>query len=130
MKRIAVICMLLGAIFAMPALSEASNAVTLEPVYIDRENGYVFFIVQNRWDRDIDKLYGWVYGYGLPRIQGLMLANNPHSPGMKVSLGGHIPGSAAMYRFRLPEEMTAFPHYNLVIHDDSVFHPMMTGVYR
>lgn len=130
MKRIAVICLLLGAIFAMPSLSVAANAVQIEPVYIDRDCGFVYFIVQNRWNQSINKLYGWVYGYGLPRISGVMLINNPHSPGMKVSLGGHIPGSAAMYRFKLPEGMTVFPQYTLIVNDDSIFHPMMTGVYR
>jgi hypothetical protein len=130
MKRIAVICLLFVAIFALPGLSVAENAVQLEPVYIDRDNGYVYFIVQNRWDQDIKKLYGWVYGHGLPKIHGIMLANNPHSPGMKVSLGEHIPRSSAMYRFKLPEEMTVFPHYRLVVNDDSVFHPMTTGVYK
>lgn len=130
MKRIAVICLLLGAIFAMPSLSVAANAVQIEPVYIDRDCGFVYFIVQNRWNQSINKLYGWVYGYGFPRISGVMLINNPHSPGMKVSLGGHIPGSAAMYRFKLPEGMTVFPQYTLIVNDDSIFHPMMTGVYR
>jgi hypothetical protein len=130
MKRFAVICLLFGAIFALPGFASAGNAVQLEPVYIDRDNGFVYFIVQNRWDRDISKLYGWVYGYGLPKIPGIMLTNNPHSPGMKVSLGGHIPGSSAMYRFKLPEEMTVFPQYSLVLNDDSVFHSQLTRAYR
>lgn len=130
MKRIAVICILLGAIFALPGLSYAGNAVQLEPVYIDRDKGFVYFLVQNRWDKNINNLYGRVYGYGLPKIPGVMLANNPHSPGMKVSLGGHLPGYSALYRFRLPEEMTVFPYYNLVINDDSLFHPVTSRAYR
>lgn len=130
MKRIAVICVLIGAIFAIPTLSSAGKAIQLEPVYIDRDKGFVYFLVQNRWEKNITSLYGWVYGHGLPKIPGVMLTNNPHSPGMKVSLGGHIPGSTAMYRFKLPEEMTVFPHYNLVINDDSLFHPMATGAYK
>lgn len=130
MKRIAVICALTGAIFAIPNPSSAGKTIQLDPVYIDRDNGFVYFLVQNRWDKNINNLYGWVYGYGLPKIPGVMLTNNPHSPGMKVSLGGHAPGSTAMYRFKVPEEMTMFPHYNLVVNDDSLFHPMTAGVYR
>lgn len=130
MKRIAVICLLFGAIFALPGFSSAQNAVQLDPVYIDRDNGFIYFLVLNRWGKDINSLYGRVYGYGLPKIPGIMLTNNPHSPGMKVSLGGHLPGSSALYRFRLPEEMTVFPHYNLVINDDSLFHPVTTRAYR
>jgi hypothetical protein len=130
MKRIAVICILLGAIFAFPCLSSAGKAVQLEPVYIDRDNGFVYFLIYNKWDKYINSLYGRVYGYGLPKIHGIMLTNNPHSPGMKVSLGGHVPGSTAMYRFKLPEEMTVFPHYTLVINDDSLFHPTVAGAYR
>lgn len=130
MKRIAVICVLLGAIFAIPPLSSAGRAIQLDPVYIDRDNGFVYFLVQNRWEKNITSLYGWVYGHGLPKFPGAHLTNNPHSPGMKVSLGGHIPGSTAMYRFKLPEEMTVFPNYNLVINDNSLFHPMATGAYK
>lgn len=130
MKRIAVICTLLGAIFAFPGFVSAGNAVQLEPVYIDRDNGFIYFLVQNMWDKNINNLYGRVYGYGLPKIPGVMLSNNPHSPGMKVSLGGHLPGSSALYRFKLPEEMTVFPHYNLVVNDDSLFHPVISRAYR
>lgn len=130
MSRIAAISLLFMALFAQQGYSFAGKALQLGPTFIDRENGYVYFLVHNGWDRKIVNLFGSVYGYGLPNIPGAMLVNNPHSRGMKVSLGEHIPNSTAMYRFMLSTDLAVFPGYKLVVNDDSLFHQLKTGVYK
>ncbi|MBI4665381.1 MAG: hypothetical protein HY751_03100 [Nitrospinae bacterium] len=108
----------------------ASNARPLDPVYIDRDAGFVYFLVENRWKTDIESLYGWVYGHGSPSVPGVYLSNNPHIQGMKVSLGSHVPGSAALYRFPLRGDSTEFPRYSLAVNDKSLFHPVNMRVAR
>lgn len=123
MSRIAITAALVWAIFSWVAPADAENAVQLTPVYIDRGAGYVYFLVGNRGDRTISNLYGWVYGFGSSERPGAYLLNNPHSQGLKVSLGDHRPGTVAMYRFMTPPEKLLFQNYFLIVQDEGLRHP-------
>lgn len=115
-----------AAIIATVALSaghsHAFQASPLKPVYIDPENGFVYFLVRNNGVRTIKSLYGRVFGAGSPYRPGVYLLNNPHSGGLKVSLGPHLPGSVAMYRFMISTDRMDFSDYGLLVMDDSLFY--------
>jgi len=104
---------------AQGAMAVADPQLTL----VDHDEGYVHFLVYNGWHKTIDSLYGRVYGYGGPERPGLHLVNNPHAQGMKISLGPHLPGSMALYRFMTPKDQTWFHRYTLTINDKSLHHP-------
>jgi len=118
---------LTAAIFAWPGHACAQSAVQLTPVFIDKDHGYVYFLVRNRSAETINNLFGWVYGYGSEERPGTHLINNPHAQGMKVSLGDHVPGSVAMYRFMIPENWMNYPRFSLLVADDGLFYPRKAG---
>lgn len=125
MKKLHVLTVF-AAIIAMIALStgaaHAFRANPLKPVYIDPENGFVYFLVRNNGIRTIESLYGRVFGAGSPYRPGVHLLNNPHSGGLKVSLGPHQPGTVAMYRFMVSTDRLDFENFGLLIMDDSIFY--------
>lgn len=104
-----------------PAFGQSATQVP--PAFIDPDQGFVYFLVLNRWGRTINNVFGRVLGYGLRELPGAHLLNNPHQEGLKVSLGKHIPGSVAMYRFQTPGAWMFFPEYTLLINDHSLFQP-------
>lgn len=113
---------LAAAISARPGPAMGQNAVQLTPVMVDRADGFVYFLVMNKGPHTISSLFGWVYGHGAPEAPGAYLVNNPHARAQKVSLGGHVPGSVAMYRFAVSEAGAFFPAYTLLVSDRSLFH--------
>ncbi|MGK7345587.1 MAG: hypothetical protein ACNS63_07240 [Candidatus Nitrospinota bacterium M3_3B_026] len=118
---------LAAAISARPGPAMGQSAVQLTPVMVDRAGGFVYFLVMNKGLHTIENLFGWVYGHGAPEAPGAYLVNNPHAQGQKVSLGEHVPGSAAMYRFAVAEAGAFFPRYTLLVSDKSIFHKRRTG---
>ncbi len=116
----------LAAIFAWFALATpvmGQNASQLLPVYLDQQNGFVYFLVQNNGSKTIYNLFGWVYGSGSPSRKGVYLINNPNQEGMKISLGEHVPGSAAMYRFPVTADNMDFTEYRLAVNTLSLRYP-------
>ncbi len=103
--------------------ARAQNALQIPPAFIDREHGFTYFLVRNQWSHTVNNIFGSVYGFGSLNFPGLHIINNPHSEGMKVSLGIHYPGSVAMYRFQIPSGRLFFPKYILRINDNSLFYP-------
>jgi len=121
--KLKVIFAVLVAVFAGYGASFASNAAPLEPAYIDRDAGYLYFLVQNNWDKPIKGLFGRVYGYGASGAPNVWyLVNNPHQEGMKISLEEHVPGATGMYRFKIPEDFAGFPRYSLKVENGSVYY--------
>ncbi len=115
------------ATFCLSAPLSAQTARQMSPVYIDPDNGFVYFLVSNNGSKTISNLFGTVYAYGSPVRPGLWRINNPHAEGMKVSLGAHRPGSAALYRFMVSSDNMDFTNYMLGIDDDSLFFPVRAG---
>ncbi|MBI5814968.1 MAG: hypothetical protein HZB29_05095 [Nitrospinae bacterium] len=118
------------AILASYGVSSASYGEQLAPVYIDREAGYVYFLVQNNWNKPINNLFGWVYGSDPKGREAARLVNNPHQQGMKVSIESHSPGNAGLYRFKIPAEYSAYPEYRLIIQNDSLYHSWVARWYK
>ena len=124
MRRIVSAVAMAAAIFAWPGHAMGQSAAQLTPVYVDRDGGHIYFLVRNRGVDTIHNLFGWVYGYGARERPGAYLVNNPHAQGLKVSLGDHVPGSVAMYRFTATASLWLyFPAYTLLVSDSSLFHP-------
>ncbi len=92
-------------------------ALQLNPVYTDVERGYAYFLVRNRWNVPINALYGRIYGYD----DQYYLVNNPNVNGLKVSLGDHVPGSAALYRFKIYLDRKMLSQFSLQVDDRSIF---------
>jgi len=119
--------LLCAAIFACaaaaPATAQVLQAQQLTPVYIDPDHGFVYFLVKNNGSTTIHNLFGWVFGFGSPAREGAYLVNNPHSEGLKVSLGPHIPGSVALYRFMAAPDNMDFANYRLLVHKESLRFP-------
>ncbi len=122
--KFAVGFLLIGAILAAGVNSPAYGfdaARQIKPVFVDRDQGFVYFIVLNGWEHTINNLFGWVYGHG--NAPNAYLVNNPNREGMKVSIGPHLPGALAMYRFKVPERYIYFPRYALLVMDKSLRYP-------
>lgn len=126
MCRICRIALLGGAIsaallvgFAPPV--EAGHVTPVSPTLIDRGRGFVYFTLYNGWSEPITRLFGKVYGYGRPDLKTPALLNNPDQAGMKVSFGEHLPGSYAMYRFKIPTGWAVFPRYALEVREENYF---------
>ena len=85
-------------------------ATQLNPVYIDPHAGFIYFLVLNNGQRTISNLFGTVYGAGSVARRGAYLINNPNTDGIKVSIGAHISGSVAMYRFVVAPDNMDFPY--------------------
>lgn len=111
------------ACLGVSSTAQSFTAQQLSPVYIDPENGFVYFLVANNGFRTINNLFGTVYGYGSPVRKGTWQVNNPHSEGMKVSLGAHRPGSTSLYRFMVTPDNMDFTSFALKIEEDSLFFP-------
>lgn len=109
------------ACFGASSTTQASTAQQLSPVYIDPDHGFIYFLVANNGFKTIKNLFGTVYGYGSPVRRGTWQVNNPHSEGLKVSLGDHRPGSAALYRFMVTRDNMDFTGYRLTIKEESLF---------
>ncbi len=95
------------------APAQATSAGTR--VFVDRDNGFVYFTVYNNGFATISNLFGYVLGDGNPELPGRRLMNNPNQGGMKVSLGKHYPGTLAMYRFKTLPPFMIYPEYSLFI---------------
>ncbi len=104
--------------------AQSFTAQQLSPVYVDPDGGFVYFLVQNNGFRTINNLFGTVYGYGSSMRSGMWQVNNPHSQGIKVSLGAHRPGSAALYRFMVAPDNMDFTDFMLKINENSLFFPI------
>ncbi|VAX19805.1 hypothetical protein MNBD_NITROSPINAE02-2174 [hydrothermal vent metagenome] len=116
--------LLIGAILAAGVNSPAYGfgaAQQIKPAYVDRNQGFVYFIVLNKWEHTISNLFGWVYGHG--NAPAAYLVNNPNQEGIKVSIGPHAPGTLALYRFQVPERYIFFPQFALLVMDKGLFHP-------
>ena len=111
-----------GSLLCAPTAT-AAYAMSVPPSFVDRANGFVYFVVYNGWEHTVDTLFGRVYGYGLPGRPGSYLINSPDQPAMKVSIGVHRPGRVALYRFKVPEGWTRFPRFGLTVGEKQLFYP-------
>ncbi len=111
-----------GMLIFAPRPTEAGYAIPASPTLVDRNQGFVYFTVYNAWNQPISRLFGKVYGYGLQGFRSPALINNPDQSGMKVSLGAHLPGTYALYRFKTPVGWTIFPRYALSVAEENIFH--------
>lgn len=112
------------ACFGFSSTAQSLTAQQLSPVYIDPDNGVVYFLVANNGFKTINNLFGTVYGYGSVARKGVWQVNNPHSQGIKVSLGAHRPGSVALYRFMVTQDNMDFTGYMLQVKEDGLFFPL------
>lgn len=118
---------LISAFFAFsllfqPSVANAQSAVAVRPVMIDRENGFVMFMVKNNWTDTIGTLFGKVYAYAKAGGGVAAVVNNPNAGAIKISIGEHRPGSYALYRFQIPEDALNYPDYRLYIENLSLRH--------
>ncbi len=120
---------LISAFFAFSLLfhppgANAQSATAVRPVMVDRENGFVMFVVKNNWSETIGSLFGKVYAYAKAGGGVAAVVNNPNAGAIKISLGEHRPGTYALYRFKVPEDALYYPDYRLYIENLSLRHTM------
>ncbi len=80
----------------------------------------VIFPVLNQSSRNIDQIFGWVYGYEEKRPYKFKLVANPHKPAIRISPGPHEPGKTALYWFEVPAYHLKMQKFGVVVYDASV----------
>lgn len=100
----------------------------IPPSYVDPEHGYLYFMIYNAGARQINNVFGWVYGTGSDERPGTHLINDPHAQALKVSLGRHVPGSLGLYQFAVSPDSLIFDSYALVVRDKALRHPARVDI--
>lgn len=80
----------------------------------------VIFPVTNHSDRNINQIFGWVYGYEEKRPYKFLLVANPHKPATRITPGLHEPGKTALYWFAVPAYHLKMKNFGVVVYDGSV----------
>jgi len=87
--------------------------------HVPRRGGVVF-PVTNQTNRNINQIFGWVYGYEEQPPYRFKLVSNPHAPARRVTAGPHPPGETALYWFPVPAYHLKMKNYGVVVYDASV----------
>ncbi|MBI4827688.1 MAG: hypothetical protein HY804_02565 [Nitrospinae bacterium] len=85
-------------------------------------------MIYNAGARQINNVFGWVYGTGSDERPGTHLINDPHAQALKVSLGRHVPGSLGLYQFAVSPDDLIFDSYALVVRDKALRHPARVDI--
>lgn len=85
-----------------------------------RKGGVVFPVI-NKTNRNINQIFGWVYGYEGKQPEKFILVSNPNAPAKRISPGPHLPGKTALYWFQVPAYHLKMKQFGVVVYDASVF---------
>lgn len=80
----------------------------------------VIFPVTNQSGRNINQIFGWVYGYEEKRPYKFKLVANPNKPATRITPGSHEPGKTALYWFEVPAYHLKMQNFGVVVYDASV----------
>jgi hypothetical protein len=86
----------------------------------ERKGGVVFPVI-NKTNRNINQIFGWVYGYEGKQPEKFILVSNPNAPAKRISPGPHLPGKTALYWFQVPAYHLKMKQFGVVVYDASVF---------
>lgn len=109
---------------ALSAIGEASAAYLTIEQEVKKETRLrkrgVIFPVTNHSGRNINQIFGWVYGYEEKRPYKYTLVANPNKPATRVTPGSHEPGKTALYWFEVPAYHLKMQKFGVVVYDASV----------
>lgn len=101
--------------------ADASYLGLGDEVKPEKRKGGVVFPITNKTNRNINQVFGWVYGYNDITPYKPVQASNPNTPAIKVSPGAHLPGKTALYWFQVPAYHLKMKKFGVVVYDASVF---------
>jgi len=115
-----VIASILAAVLLAAGASHAAYLGLGREANKEKRRGGVVFPVTNQTNRNINQIFGWVYGYEEQPPYRFKLVSNPHAPARRVTAGPHPPGETALYWFPVPAYHLKMKNYGVVVYDASV----------
>ncbi|MBI5179003.1 MAG: hypothetical protein HZA04_07055 [Nitrospinae bacterium] len=115
-----VIASILLSAVLMAGAAQAAYLGLGEEANREKRKGGVVFPVMNKTNRNINQIFGWVYGYEEKQPYAFKLAANPHAPARRVTAGPHLPGQTALYWFPVPAYHLKMKKFGVVVYDASV----------